>query len=83
MSLFMISGGFLAVNQLLYFLMVILGKRKELLLNYMISIAITIPVGVILISRIAIGGAWLSFTVSQMCLMAGYFLILRRHFAGK
>ena len=83
MSLFMISGGFLAVNQLLYFLMVILGKRKELLLNYMISIAITIPVGVILISRIALGGAWLSFTISQMCLMAGYFLILRRHFAGK
>lgn len=82
MSLFMISGGFLAVNQLLYFLMVILGKRKELLLNYMISIAITIPVGVILISRIALGGAWLSFTISQMCLMAGYFLILRRHFAG-
>ena len=83
MSLFMISGGFLAVNQLLYFLMVILGKRKELLLNYMISIAITIPVGVILISRIALGGAWLSFTISQMCLMSGYFLILRRHFAGK
>lgn len=82
MSLFMISGGFLAVNQLLYFLMVILGKRKELLLNYMISIAITIPVGVILISRITLGGAWLSFTISQMCLMAGYFLILRRHFAG-
>ena len=83
MSLFMISGGFLAVNQLLYFLMVILGKRKELLLNYMISIAITIPIGVILISRIALGGAWLSFTISQMCLMSGYFLILRRHFAGK
>ena len=83
MSLFMISGGFLAVNQLLYFLMVILGKRKELLLNYMISIAITIPVGVILISRITLGGAWLSFTISQMCLMSGYFLILRRHFAGK
>ena len=83
MSLFMISGGFLAVNQLLYFLMVILGKRKELLLNYMISIAITIPIGVILISRITLGGAWLSFTISQMCLMSGYFLILRRHFAGK
>lgn len=83
MSLFMISGGFLAVNQLLYFLMVILGKRKELLLNYMISIAITIPVGVILISHIALGGAWLSFTVSQMCLMTGYVLILRRHFIEK
>ena len=83
MVLFMISGGFLAVNQLLYFLMVILGKRKELLLNYMISIVITIPVGVIMISRIVLGGAWLSFTVSQMCLMAGYFFVLRSHFAGK
>jgi O-antigen/teichoic acid export membrane protein len=83
MSLFMLSGGVLAVNQLLYYLMVILGKRRELLFNYMISIAITIPAGIVLIPRRVIGGAWFSFTVSQVCLMAGYVYSLSRYFSGK
>ena len=83
MPLFMLSGGFLAVNQLLYFLMVILGKRKELLSIYMISAAIAIPMGIVLIPRMMIGGAWFSFTASQVCLMAGYTVILLRYFAGR
>ena len=83
MALFMISGGSLAINQLLYYLMVILGKRKELLVNYIISIIIAIPVGVKLITYMSIGGAWLSFTISQVCLMTGYGLILFQHFKGR
>lgn len=78
MPLFLLSGGILAVNQLLYYLMVILRKRRAVLFNYLISAVLAVPFGIIFIPKMVIVGAWISFTISQVSLMAGYFLILIR-----
>lgn len=72
MFLFMLSGGFLAINQLLYYLLVILNKQKTILYNYVVSALWTVPIGIILVPRFTILGAWVCFTVGQASLTAGY-----------
>ncbi|MCC8103132.1 MAG: oligosaccharide flippase family protein [Clostridiales bacterium] len=80
MFLFVISGGLLAVNQLLYYIMVILSKQRQILFNYVIGLAVGILSGLFAVPRFGIAGAWLSFTVGQLCLLAGYAWILYRYF---
>ncbi|MCD8021945.1 MAG: lipopolysaccharide biosynthesis protein [Lachnospiraceae bacterium] len=76
MFLFVLSGGLLAINQLLYYIMVIISRQKMILVNYLIGLTIAVLVGFAAVPRLGIAGAWLAFTVGQMLLLAGYLLIL-------
>ncbi|MCD7833852.1 MAG: lipopolysaccharide biosynthesis protein [Lachnospiraceae bacterium] len=82
MFLFVLSGGLLAINQLLYYIMVILSKQRQILVNYVIGLAVGILCGLFAVPRFGIAGAWLSFTAGQLCLLAGYAWILCCYFRG-
>jgi O-antigen/teichoic acid export membrane protein len=82
MFLFLLSGGALAMNQLLYYIMVILCRQNLILRNYLVGMIFTLLVGVIFVPRLMITGAWLSFTAGQVSLLIGYLWILRCHFAA-
>lgn len=79
MFLFMLSGGVLAINQLLYYIMVILCKQKAILLIYLSGMAFTLLSGWMFVPRCSIGGAWISFSAGQLCLLTGYLLVLHRY----
>ncbi len=83
MFLFVLSGGVLAVNQLLYYVMVILCRQKQIFVNFLFGMAITLLTGVKLVSGLSVFGAWLSFTAGQAGLCAGYLFILRLYFKGR
>lgn len=80
MFLFVLSGGLLAVNQLLYYIMVILCRQRLILRNYLFGLFFTLLSGLVLVPRLQIVGAWLVFTAGQFCLLIGYLFILHRHF---
>lgn len=83
MFLFMLSGGVLALNQLLYYIMVILGRRKVVFLIFFMGMAVTLLTGSLCIPRISIRGAYVSFTAGQASLLAGYLIILYHDISGK
>lgn len=83
MLLFVLSGGVLAVNQLLYYIMVILCKQKMIFGNYVLGMIFTLLSGLVLVPCFSIMGAWVSFTVGQLCLLTGYLLFLHRYFKGR
>lgn len=78
MGLFMVSGGILAVNQLLYYIMVILRRQKTVLLIFLAGSALTLSVGLAVIARLEITGAWVAFTTGQASIFIGYALALKR-----
>lgn len=78
MGAFMISGGIMALNQLCYYLLVLLKRQKAILVNYSVGIAVSFLAGMAVIPRDGIMGAWLSFTLGQAALLAGYGLTLGR-----
>jgi O-antigen/teichoic acid export membrane protein len=81
MFLFLLSGGALAMNQLLYYIMVILCRQKLILCNYVVGMAVTLLVGMYFVPRLLVNGAWLSFTAGQVSLLVGYVGILLHHFS--
>lgn len=83
MFLFVLSGGILAVNQLLYYIMVILCRQKMIFGNYLFGMIFTLVSGFALVPQFAIFGAWLSFTAGQLCLLAGYSFSLYQYFKGR
>lgn len=80
MFLFVLSGGELAINQLLYYIMVILCRQKAVFGNFAAGLAVTFLSGLVLVPRMSVRGAWLSFTAGQLCLLAGYMFVLVCHF---
>ena len=56
--------------------MVILRRQKTVLAVYLVSMALTITAGLILIPRLGLLGAWASFTVGQLVLAAGFAAVL-------
>ncbi len=78
MGLFMVSGGIMALNQLCYYLLVLLKRQRSILVNYSVGIAVSFLAGAAVIPRAGIMGAWLSFTLGQTALLAGYGLTLGR-----
>ncbi len=83
MGLFMVSGSILAVNQLLYYIMVILRRQKTILLIFLTGSALTLLVGLAFIARFEISGAWMAFTAGQACILGGYALALHRAVAAR
>lgn len=83
MFLFLLSGGLLAVNQILYYIMVILHKQRSVFINFLLGIALTVLLGQSVIPQFSLGGAWLSFTAGQTGLLVGYIFILHYYFKGK
>ena len=77
--LFMLSGGLMAMNQLLYYMLVISGKQKTIFGLYCIAVATTFLTGFLAIPEYAVAGAWAAFTAGQACLMIGYLIALRRN----
>lgn len=78
MFLFVLSGGGLALNQLLYYIMVILCKQKVVLGIFCAGMAVTVFSGLALVPRFSIRGAWMSFSAGQLCLLTGYLVVLYR-----
>ena len=76
MALFMIAGGVMAVNQLLYYIMVILRRQKIVPVIYLAGTLLAVAIGFWLIPRLELLGAWVAFTVGQVALAAGFVLVL-------
>jgi O-antigen/teichoic acid export membrane protein len=83
MFLFLLSGGALAMKQLLYYIMVILCKQKQVLCNYLVGMAVTLLIGMWFVPRLLVNGAWLSFTAGQVSLLLGYLGILFHYFSTR
>ena len=82
MFLFMISGGLMAVNQLLYYILVIMGKQKAILRNYLISAAAAVLIGIICVPAWQILGAWVCFTAGQLLLTVSDMIVIKRKYGG-
>ena len=63
MGVFMVSGGLMALNQLCYYLLVLLKRQKMILANYSVGIIVSFTAG--------------AFTLGQTSLLAGYGMALR------
>ena len=77
MGVFMVSGGLMALNQLCYYLLVLLKRQKMILTNYSVGIIVSFIVGIAVIPHTGIMGTWLAFTLGQTSLLAGYGMALR------
>ena len=77
MGVFMVSGGLMALNQLCYYLLVLLKRQKMILANYSVGIIVSFIVGIAVIPHTGIMGTWLAFTLGQTSLLAGYGMALR------
>ena len=77
MGVFMVSGGLMALNQLCYFLLVLLKRQKMILANYSVGIIVSFTAGIAVIPHAGIMGTWLAFTLGQTSLLAGYGMALR------
>ena len=77
MGAFMVSGGLMALNQLCYFLLVLLKRQKMILANYSVGIIVSFTAGIAVIPQTGIMGTWLAFTLGQTSLLAGYGMALR------
>ena len=73
-ALFAFAGGVLAVNQLFYYLEVIRRRQKIIFLIYLAGGAAMLLTGIVLIPRMAISGAWISFAAGQGTILAGFLL---------
>lgn len=78
MALFMLAGGMMAMNQLLYYLLVILRKQKQILCCYGIAMIAAIIPGLWAIPRYGVRGALLSFAGAQLLLLLTYGAVLLR-----
>ena len=77
MGVFMVSGGLMALNQLCYYLLVLLKRQKMILTNYSVGIIVSFTAGIAVIPHTGIMGTWLAFTLGQTSLLAGYGMALR------
>ena len=77
MGVFMVSGGIMALNQLCYYLLVLLKRQKMILANYSVGIIVSFTAGIAVIPHTGIMGTWLAFTLGQTSLLAGYGMALR------
>ena len=77
MGVFMVSGGIMALNQLCYYLLVLLKRQKMILANYSVGIIVSFTAGIAVIPQTGIMGTWLAFTLGQTSLLAGYGMALR------
>ena len=77
MGVFMVSGGLMALNQLCYYLLVLLKRQKMILANYSVGIIVSFTAGIAVIPHTGIMGTWLAFTLGQTSLLAGYGMALR------
>ena len=77
MGVFMVSGGIMALNQLCYYLLVLLKRQKMILANYSVGIIVSFTAGIAVIPHAGIMGTWLAFTLGQTSLLAGYGMALR------
>lgn len=77
MGVFMVSGGIMALNQLCYYLLVLLKRQKMILANYSVGIIVSFITGIAVIPQTGIMGTWLAFTLGQTSLLAGYGMALR------
>ena len=77
MGVFMVSGGLMALNQLCYYLLVLLKRQKMILANYSVGIIVSFTAGIAVIPHAGIMGTWLAFTLGQTSLLAGYGMALR------
>ncbi|MBQ9038889.1 MAG: hypothetical protein IJ119_05310 [Clostridia bacterium] len=79
MALFMLSGGVMAINQLLYYIMVILRRQRVVPVIYLVGTLLAVGVGIWLIPRLELTGAWAAFTVGQVMLAVGFTTVLIRN----
>ena len=79
MALFVCTGGILAINQLMYYLFVILRMQKTLLLCYSIGLIIASILGILFIPLMELMGAWISFSASQAIVLALLLYFFRRN----
>ncbi|MBQ6483330.1 MAG: lipopolysaccharide biosynthesis protein [Anaerolineaceae bacterium] len=79
MMLFMFAGGVMALNQLLYYLLVILRKQKSILLCYTLGVIVAIASGMVMIQKYEVRGAFYSFALSQLVMTGIYGFILGRY----
>ena len=77
MGVLMVSGGLMALNQLCYYLLVLLKRQKMILANYSVGIIVSFTAGIAVIPHAGIMGTWLAFTLGQTSLLAGYGMALR------
>lgn len=78
MALFMLSGGVMAINQLLYYIMVIMRRQRVVPVIYLVGTLLAVGAGFWLIPRLELTGAWAAFTVGQVMLAVGFALVLWR-----
>ena len=78
MVLFVLTGGILAINQLMYYLFVILRLQKAMLLCYLTGLLVAAILGVLLIPLMGLMGAWISFTVSQATVLIIFLILFKR-----
>ena len=79
MMLFMFAGGVMAINQLLYYLLVILRKQNSIMICYVLGVVTALVSGMMLIPKLEVRGAFCSFAVSQLIMMLIYGMILIRY----
>lgn len=73
-ALFAFAGGMLAINQLFYYLEVILRRQKVIFRIYLAGSAAMLLTGAVLIPRLSIMGSWISFAAGQGVILAGFLL---------
>ena len=76
--LFTASGAILAVNQLLYYLLVILRKQKYVPLFYLSGGILLVICGWKLIPLMRLSGGWIAFSVAQLLVFAEFLTIIIR-----
>lgn len=78
LMLFTASGAILAVNQLLYYLLVILRKQKYVPLFYLSGGILLVISGWKLIPLMRLSGGWIAFSVAQLLVFAEFLTIIIR-----
>ena len=78
LMLFTASGAILAVNQLLYYLLVILRKQKYVPLFYLSGGILLVICGWKLIPLMRLSGGWIAFSVAQLLVFAEFLTIIIR-----
>ena len=75
--LFIISGAVLSINQLMYYLFVILRKQNDILFVNIMCAIITLVIGLFIIKNHGLFGSWVTFMIGQIVLNLEYLYLIR------
>ena len=73
-----LAGGILAMYQLYYYILVIMRMQCRIMVIYIIGLVVSVLLTITMIDGVGIKGAAVSFLISQVSILVGYIVCLRR-----